>query len=85
MEDLDFIFNYRGREIQTTIKLFRLPHNQVRVEVNVTPGKIDWPEMYNFYYEDGSMFYHPLSPEERHTKQQALARQLEEYFTQHRF
>ena len=83
MEDLDFIFKYHGREIQTAIKLFRLPHNQVRVEVNVTPGKIDWPEMYNFYYEDGSMFYHPLLPEERYTKQQELARQLEDFFTQH--
>jgi len=83
MEELDFIFNYHGREIQTAIKLFTLPSHQIRVEVNVTPGKMDQPEMYNFYCKDGSLFYHHLTPDERHAKQQALARQLEDHFTHH--
>ena len=81
MEDLHFIFNYHGREIQTDIKLFPLPHHQIRVEVNVTPGKFDQPEMYNFYLEDDALFFHCLSPEERHAKQKELAIQLEVYFT----
>jgi len=83
MEDLHFIFNYHGREIQTDIKLFPLPHHQIRVEVNVTPGKVDQPEIYNFYFKEDSFFFHYLAPDERHAKQKELARQLEDYFTQH--
>ena len=83
MEDLHFIFNYHNREIPTYIKLFPLSNHRIRVEVNVTPGKVDQPEIYNFYFEGNSLYFHRLSPEERLTKQQELARQLEDYFTQH--
>lgn len=83
MEDIHFIFKYHGREIQTAIKLFSFPHYQIRVEVNVTPGKVDQPEMYNFYVEDDTLFFHYLAPEEKHAKQQELARQLEDFLKQH--